>query len=147
MPTAPEAVATAIAAIPPSAANPQQRTAQLNIRIDQALKSAGEAALAAAGYTTSQAVRALWKLAAEHRDDPEELRALLEPDTQSARAADRTAERERRRASLKRGRRLCDRLRARWGITPETADTVAATPYKELHAEALLADYRDRGLV
>lgn len=52
-------------------------TVQMNTRIDRTLKREGDAALAAAGYTPSQAVRAIWELAVKLRKNPEKLRALL----------------------------------------------------------------------
>lgn len=50
---------------------------QMNTRIDRTLKREGDAALAAAGYTPSQAVRALWEIAVKLRKSPEKLRTLL----------------------------------------------------------------------
>ena len=38
--------------------------AQINVRLDADLKRSGDAALSKAGMTPSQAVRALWQLAA-----------------------------------------------------------------------------------
>lgn len=62
---------------------------QMNIRIDRTLKREGDAALAAAGYTPSQAVRALWVLAVDMRQRPKELESLLSghrmtPEAQAA---------------------------------------------------------------
>ena len=39
-------------------------TTQINVRIDRALKSSGDAALSDAGITPSEAIRAVWELAA-----------------------------------------------------------------------------------
>ena len=47
----------------PAEAAPAQRQSQVNARIDAKLKATGDAGLAAAGYTPTQAVRALWALA------------------------------------------------------------------------------------
>ena len=48
-------------------AAPAQRQSQVNARIDATLKATGDAGLAAAGYTPTQAVRALWALASRSR--------------------------------------------------------------------------------
>lgn len=50
---------------------------RVNARIDANLKTAGDAALAAAGLTPTQAVRMLWSLAVRYQDEPEKLRAML----------------------------------------------------------------------
>ena len=50
---------------------------QMNTRIDRTLKREGDAALAAAGFTPSQAVRALWEIAVRMRDRPRDLAVLL----------------------------------------------------------------------
>ena len=55
--------------------HPKSELTQMNTRIDRKLKERGDAALARAGFTPSQAVRALWKFAAEH--EPKEIEALL----------------------------------------------------------------------
>ncbi|NWM98589.1 type II toxin-antitoxin system RelB/DinJ family antitoxin, partial [Escherichia coli] len=44
--------------------------AQINVRLDADLKRSGDAALSRAGMTPSQAVRALWQLAASLADRP-----------------------------------------------------------------------------
>ncbi len=54
---------------------------QMNVRLDRSLKREGDAALAEAGYTPSQAVRAVWELAVRLRNQPGRLRKLLEKVT------------------------------------------------------------------
>ena len=51
--------------------------AQMNTRIDADLKQRGDAALKRAGYTPSQAVRALWEFAAAHVHEPEVVAQVL----------------------------------------------------------------------
>ncbi len=53
---------------------------QVNARIDADLKATGDAVLAAAGLTPTQAVRMLWSLAVRYQGEPEKLRAALDPD-------------------------------------------------------------------
>ena len=50
---------------------------QMNTRIDRDLKREGDRVLKAAGYSPSEAVRALWELACAHAQEPEVLRPLL----------------------------------------------------------------------
>ena len=51
--------------------------AQINVRLDADLKRSGDAALSRAGMTPSQAVRALWQLAASLADRPGALEDIL----------------------------------------------------------------------
>lgn len=53
--------------------------AQINVRLDADLKRSGDAALSRAGMTPSQAVRALWQLAASLADRPGALQDILAP--------------------------------------------------------------------
>lgn len=54
-------------------------SAQINVRLDADLKRSGDAALSSAGITPSQAVRALWQLAASLADRPGALQDILSP--------------------------------------------------------------------
>lgn len=68
---------------------------QVNARIDADLKATGDAALAAAGFTPTQAVRMLWSLAVRYQGEPEKLRAALDPDAAEP-TLDELAERQRK---------------------------------------------------
>ncbi len=54
-------------------------TSQINARIDASLKKNGDDALAKAGFTPTQAIRALWELAERYSDRPDRLRKALLP--------------------------------------------------------------------
>lgn len=56
---------------------------QVNVRIDAKQKAAGDAALAAAGISPSEAVRALWDLAVRYSQEPGKLTAVLFPDREA----------------------------------------------------------------
>jgi antitoxin component of RelBE/YafQ-DinJ toxin-antitoxin module len=45
----------------PAVVAPSRQTAQINVRIDRAIKQAGDAALARRGQSPSEAVRELWR--------------------------------------------------------------------------------------
>lgn len=53
------------------------KTAQMNFRLDPETKEKGDAALAEAGYTPSEAARSLWEVAASGRYRPELIRSFL----------------------------------------------------------------------
>lgn len=94
--SSPSLVETPIAAqSEPSAASRTSHQAQMNVRMDSALKASGDAALAQAGYTPSAAVRALWAFAATHATAPQEITALLDSAESAAKdeADDRAAHR------------------------------------------------------
>ncbi len=52
-------------------------SAQLNVRMDPQLKAAGDAGLADIGFSPSEAVRALWTLAAHRGKDALQVKKLL----------------------------------------------------------------------
>lgn len=53
-------------------------TAQMNVRMERALKDGGDLGFSRAGYTPTQAVRALWGFAQRHAGDPAQLRKLVQ---------------------------------------------------------------------
>lgn len=115
--------------------------AQMNIRIERALKETGDDGLMEAGYTPSQAVRQLWLFASEHRGDPGAIRGLLSPRGNASQAM------EARDAAAKRGYAIVDEARARAGIAPASEDWQDALADSDLYAEALLERYEGRGLL
>lgn len=56
-----------------------EATTQMNIRIPQGLKKAGDEALAQIGLTPTLAVRALWEKAAQRGENLQEIVQLLTP--------------------------------------------------------------------
>lgn len=99
-------------------------SAQINARIDPELKARGDAALAAAGYTPTQAIRALWELAARHADDPAVVVAALEPERAAAEGSSRDDARARDLALIEEGATLMERTARSLGLSwpPATVD-------------------------
>ncbi|WP_302936416.1 hypothetical protein [uncultured Senegalimassilia sp.] len=62
---------------------------QINTRVPAELKEQGDLALARAGYTPAQAVRALWEYAVVHIHEPQAIRNVLQEE--SAEPEDPTA--------------------------------------------------------
>ena len=83
-------------------------TVQVNARIDAELKREGDAALAAAGLTPTQAVRALWELATHLKESPGQLRAALLPDERQREQAARDKEIQRKLKLVKEGASLME---------------------------------------
>lgn len=119
-------------------------TTQINVRIDRALKSSGDAALLDAGITPSEAIRAVWELAVRLRDSPQALRAILFPCS-----AEEAGEEARRRAavaaSARAGQEIVPTARRAMGILEETCRAVSASSDDdELYGEALYDRYGAR---
>ncbi|WP_297034383.1 type II toxin-antitoxin system RelB/DinJ family antitoxin [uncultured Enorma sp.] len=105
---------------PGLSAKPEQKPAQsqVNARIDANLKASGDAALAAAGLTPTQAVRMLWSLAVRYQDEPEKLRTTLDPDSAEP-SADELAERQRKAAAYHRCLSLWQDVRTTMNIAEQ----------------------------
>ena len=119
-------------------------SAQLNVRTDPLLKAAGDAGLADIGFSPSEAVRALWTLAARRGKDAMQVKKLLA--TASNTVAEETAVEE---------PNVPDVLRRGWNIVPEgmaklgiTLKPRSDTPesYEDMLYEEYLERMRERGL-
>lgn len=109
---------------------------QMNVRMGAELKRAGDASLAQAGYTPTQAVHALWSFAARHAGQPSTVSEALSfgepPD------ADRREATARKLAAVERGARSMERFLISLGATPETMRSLPIDdrPYEQLRDEA-----------
>lgn len=81
-------------------------SAQINVRLDANLKRIGDAALSSAGMTPSQAVRALWQLAASLADRPGALQDILSPERARAEQREREKAARRKLGLIDRGSQL-----------------------------------------
>ena len=80
--------------------------AQINVRLDADLKGSGDAALSRAGMTPSQAVRALWQLAASLADRPGALEDILLPSRARAEQREREKAAKRKLELMDQGSKL-----------------------------------------
>ena len=119
-------------------------SAQLNVRMDPLLKAAGDAGLADIGFSPSEAVRALWTLAARRGKDAMQVKKLL------ATASNTVAE-----EAVVEEPDVPDILRRGWNIVPEgmaklgiTLKPRSDTPesYEDMLYEEYLERMRERGL-
>ena len=117
-------------------------TAQMNIRIDESLKARGDEALAHAGLSASQAVRAVWRFAADHAQDPRRIaRALsFDSDELDSRAEDRAKRVE----EIEAGQRIWEDGLVRLGLSAHT-DVYSGMPVEDLRELALLDRLAERG--
>lgn len=75
-------------------------TAQMNIRMDSALKASGNAVISELGYTPSQVVRALWEFATVQGTLPPAVTHLLRDDEGAGAAGHGTPDRASEGAAL-----------------------------------------------
>lgn len=118
-------------------------TMQMNTRISRALKESGDAALARAGYSPSQAVRKLWSFAASNTHNPRAIQNLLEAEDEEAQS-EAEEERTRRRKISFEGANIVRKGYEKLGIKPSEFTMNAS--YDELREYALLERLRERGL-
>ena len=114
---------------------------QMNIRIESDLKTAGDAALADAGYTPTTAVRTLWAFAARNAHDPAAVRTAIAFLSEG----EDDAEQQRRARAVEEGPRIVERFMQERGLryrpdAPRPSD-------KELLEQAIAEAYREKGLL
>ncbi|MFR3091520.1 MAG: hypothetical protein ACLTMP_07235 [Eggerthella lenta] len=118
-------------------------TIQFNTRIERSLKLAGDDVLKRAGYSPSQAVRALWRKAAGCGENPSAIVNLLETvPCQRANARIEPVATE----ALRRGREEAARAFADMGFGSEMPSSVAFDPYDQLMEEFILERHGEEGV-
>lgn len=115
---------------------------QMNVRIDDEVRVEGNRAFESIGWSPSQAARELWGYAARNRRSPRRLQALCEllaPEDERAEAGAHAPSPE-----VLRGPAIVREFRASQGLSSACGD---AASVEELREEALLARWRERGLL
>ena len=108
--------------------------AQMNVRLDRALKQSGDAVIAARGYTPSRVVRALWEYLSVHAELPPALeRVLRQENYEEAPAPPDSVASE--------GARIVAGFYERAGIEQPTAPV----DYEELREDAAIGRLREWG--
>lgn len=118
----------------------QQSMAQINVRIEKSLKTAGDAALVEEGLSPSEVVRALWRKISQRGKDFAEVREVLFSGEDAG--IDATSGEK---SLLEQGWHCADELYRSCGY-----DVFGAPAYEkawdDLYAEALDAHFDQRGL-
>lgn len=120
-------------------------TIQFNTRMERSLKQDGDTVLKRAGYTPSQAVRALWRKAAGCTENPQAIVNLLEDAPVSSRPSTTTDDATRLEA-LHRGREEAAQALAAMSFGNETLPSFAFDPYDELMEGFMLERRADEGI-
>ena len=102
---------------------------QMNTRIPADLKEQGDRALERAGYTPSQAVRALWELAAQHMYEPSAVRRALGEHKPKAKPDEAT---QKRINAFEEGRRIMEDAYRQMGLDPKKEYKCLQSSYKKL---------------
>lgn len=108
---------------------------QMNVRIDERVKRAGDDVFNSLGLTPSQVVRSVWEFAAVHREAPEAVWAALGIPS---------PEEDRRVREIEFAGAVCARLRERFGL-PEP-DQLEDLDYRELRERAMRERLEERSL-
>lgn len=123
------------------------RAVQMNTRLDSLLKKQGDAALAAAGYSPSQAVRSLWSFAARHAAQPERIANAID-SLDKGEENRQNDEREKKLIAAHAGWKLLDDTLEQLGMKAlEIRALPGDTDEDTLYEEALFERYQDRGLL
>lgn len=117
---------------------------QMNLRIDEQVKQLGDAVLLEAGYSPTQAVRAVWSFAAAHVHEPQKVRQFLQ-QAEIEQDARQDARKRTVRAALKR----CDDLRAQLDAAAGASGFRLPEDIsdKELRDGALVSRWEERGVL
>lgn len=106
-------------------------TAQINVRLNPALKQRGDEGLSGAGLSPSQAIRALWELAARNADNPKAIQRALFPERAEAQEADLSAAQRCRTEAIGKGARVVEDAYRAMGVILAPSSTTELS-YDEL---------------
>lgn len=113
---------------------------QMNTRIDENVKQAGDAAFAAIGWTTSQVVQTVWEIAAIDHTFPALLKELAEKPKKSAALLHKEA----MQAEIVRGANLVAEARKALGLPTPKKEKL---DYRKMREEMFYERMAERGLL
>lgn len=118
-------------------------TAQINARLNPALKQRGDEGLLGAGLSPSQAIRALWELAARNTDNPEAIQRALFPERAEVQEAELSTAQRRRAEAIGKGARVVEDAYRAMGVVPTSSsadlsfDELRDLAYQERYGELM----------
>lgn len=127
--------------------NRNPKTAQMNVRLDAALKEQGDEALARIGYTPSQMVRTIWSYAARHATEPSALAKMIEEFEEGSRTEPDPFKEKNQ--ALHEGWSLVDEFRKTWELEADVPedDDERLEYYERLREEAYFGRLEERDLL
>ena len=121
-----------------------QSLAQMNIRLGNAVKDAGDAVLAQEGTSPTQLVRALWEKIARGAADLRQVEEILGMRAQDAMSTDEGASKI---DAMNRGRRLYANAIAELGITAIPSESLEDGAVDvDRYADAMVTRMQERGV-
>ena len=114
---------------------------QMNVRIEESLKAAGDDVFASVGLTPTQVVRNVWEYAVRHREAPAIVRAAL----QSSPAQLASLERKQAADEIDEAASLVARFREQWNLP--APDVLVEPDYRALREQAYYDKAAERGLL
>ncbi len=130
--------ATAQLEVPRAAGN---ATAQINVRLNPLLKQRGDEGLASAGLSASQAIRALWDLAARNAENPAAIQRSLFPEKVARDDAEQDESQRSRIAAIERGSHIVEDAYKAAGLPWSSPKPEPS--YEELKEQAYFDRYAD----
>lgn len=118
-------------------------TAQINARLNPVLKQRGDEGLSGAGLSPSQAIRALWELAARNSDNPEAIQRALFPERAEVQEAELSAAQRRRAEAIGKGAHVVEGAYRTMGFVPTSSsaglsfDELRDLAYQERYGELM----------
>ena len=118
-------------------------TAQINARLNPVLKQRGDEGLSGAGLSPSQAIRALWELAARNSDNPEAIQRALFPERAEVQEAELSAAQCRRAEAIGKGAHVVEDAYRTMGVVPTSSsaglsfDELRDLAYQERYGELM----------
>lgn len=118
-------------------------TAQINARLNPALKQRGDEGLLGAGLSPSQAIRALWELAARNTDNPEAIQRALFPERAEAQEVELSAAQRCRSEAIGKGAHVVEDAYRAMGVnlslssTDLSFDELQDLAYQERYGELM----------
>ena len=118
-------------------------TAQINARLNPVLKQRGDEGLSGAGLSPSQAIRALWELAARTSDNPEAIQRALFPERAEVQEAELSAAQRRRAEAIGKGAHVVEDAYRAMGVVLASSsadlsfDELQDLAYQERYGELM----------
>lgn len=119
---------------------------QFNTRMEKQLKQAGDSVLKDAGFTPSQAVRALWRLAVNNSNNPKAIKELLEDASATPARLESDLETERKLQALRDGKKRMQAAFEELGLASEPLPAFALDPYETLKEDFVLDHHSEQHL-
>lgn len=119
---------------------------QMNVRIDETIKAAGDEVFARLGYNPTNIIRVIWEYAALNADNPDQIETMLR-NVERALNPDADAERTRKMQLAEAGPKEFSRFLAKMGIDNMPKFTSESISPEDIREQAALDRAREKGRI